>query len=114
MFNPIYWHTHRVKVVPKFINNLWWRFMPGTIIKVKWPVGEIRIKHQSALGIIWENISSADPNAHYRPYLETNVGRQGWDWDWTMMDSDCRDNTLTIKFRKGKESWASLVALMWG
>jgi hypothetical protein len=93
------------------LNRIWWLLMPGTTIKVKWPEGEICIKQEAS--DIWDYVRSADPNDHYRPYMETNVGRQGWDWDWTMMDHDVSQNTLTIKFRRGKEHWATLIALRW-
>ena len=39
--------------------------MPSVTINVKWPVDEV----------------SADPNDHYRPWLQEHVGRQGWDWN---------------------------------
>ena len=56
---------------------------------------------------------SADPNDHYRPWLEKNVGRQGRDWDWYMGNTDVVDNRLTIRIRKSKGTWASVAALTW-
>jgi hypothetical protein len=93
-------------------------FMPGTMIKVKWPVGDVVITEDDprwdwTIGPSKYIVESADPNDHYRPYMEQNVGRQGWDWDWSMLDNDVVQNTLTIKFRKGKEHLATLVALRW-
>ena len=77
MTNVFYWERYRAKVSLKFINKLWWKFMPGTIIKVKWPRGAI--VYDTDPGWV---LQSADPNDHYRPWLERHVGRQGWDWDW--------------------------------
>lgn len=81
----------------KFIHDSWWRLMPGTVVKVQWPVGGY----------------SADPNDHYRAWMEENVGRQCWDWDWDLRDDDCLTNRLSIKFRKGKESQAIDAVLRW-
>ena len=85
--------------------------MPGTTIIVKWPAGEIRVKQEEC--DIWDYVKSADPNGFYRPYLEENVGKQHWSWDWTLGNNGAADNTLTIKFRKGKEAEAMYCALMW-
>lgn len=94
-----------------FRRGLWWRFMPGVVIKVRWPTGETRIKQEPSG--IWDYVKSADPNDHYRPWLENHVGRQGWDWDWTVSGNDLSENTVTIKFKKGKEYWATVAALKW-
>lgn len=92
--------------------------MPGTIVKVKWPSGEITIDESDprwdwTLGASLQSGTSADPNDHYRPWLEANVGSQNWDWSWDMRDNDVAENVLSIKFRKGKEQYASMVALKW-
>jgi hypothetical protein len=94
------------------MNKLWWMFMPGTKIKVKWPVGWTDSVEAGGGGTI--QIESADPNDHYRPELENLVGKQGLNWDWTLMDDDISTNKLTIKFRRGKEHLASYFALKWG
>lgn len=111
MFSPYYWHNYRVKVMLSFLNRIWWKLMPGTIIKVKWPVGPFECWHEDGGYEFWEE--STDPNDHYRPWLAENVGRQGWDWDWSMIDNDVKENRLTIKFRKGKEKYAIIAALRW-
>lgn len=93
--------------------------MPGTTIKVKWPSGNIVVDHndprwQDMGGAVWVDLGfSADPNDHYRPWMEEKVGKQGWDWDWTMMDNDITENRLTIKFRKSKEKYATLAMVLW-
>lgn len=100
------------------ISYLWWKLMPGTKIKVKWPSGPVVVNFKSSN---WEDcggannleIESADPNDHYRPWMEKHVGRQGWDWNWALMEDDINTNRLTIKFRKGKEKYATIVAMKW-
>ena len=90
--------------------------MPGVTIKVKWPVGNVIVLPTDdgfdwAVGTTPQEIFSADPNDHYRPWLEANVGRQGWDWNWRIASTD--GNILAIKFRRGREHWASVAALRW-
>ena len=92
--------------------------MPGTVIKVRWPVGQVSVgpSHRDVLDDVveyFEYIESADPNDHYRPWMEENVGTQCWDWDWAVRDSDATENRLTIKFRRGKEQQAVIAALRW-
>ncbi len=50
-------------------NILWWKYMPGTIITVKWPNGPMIQEHMDQYKTD-EELLSADPNDHYRPYLE--------------------------------------------
>lgn len=93
--------------------------MPGQEITVKWPVGAVRLQQEP--NSPWDLVMSADPNDHYRPWLEQNVGRQGWDWDWRI-GTIAADNgsgtrgydTLTIKFRKKHAALASFAAIKWG
>ena len=101
-------------------SNLWWKFMPGTTIKVKWPNGPMIQEHIDQYKTD-EELLSADPNDHYRPALEQNVGKQGWDWDWRI-GSIKADNgfgttgydTLLIKMRKGRDEYATIATLKWG
>lgn len=100
------------------IEKMWWRFMPGTVINVKWPVGEIVVvdtdpRWDWSLGATFQSGTSADPNDHYRPWMEANVGRQKWDWDWGLVENDTIDNRLTIKFKRGKENQAMIAAMRW-
>ena len=100
------------------LSNLWWKYMPGTVIEVKWPTGWFLI-HEMMDGTRTSG-ESADPNDHYRPALEKNVGKQGWDWDWRI-GSIAADNgfgttghdTLLIKIRKGKDEYATVAKLKW-
>jgi hypothetical protein len=41
--------------------QLWWRFMPGTVINVRWPSGEIVVDHNDPRwhdigGAVWVNL----------------------------------------------------------
>lgn len=101
-----------------FIEGLWWKLVPGTTVTVKWPVGWAVLHDDGQGGQV--STESADPNDHYRPWLEKYVGRQGWDWQWRM-GSFVADNgkgtrgvdSLKIKFRKGKSKYATIAAMRW-
>ena len=100
------------------IHQLWWRFMPGVIINVKWPVGNITVDESDprwdwSLGSTKQEGFSADPNDHYRPWMEKNIGKQGWDWNWGMADRDATENRLTIKIRRKYQDYAIIAKLMW-
>ena len=102
------------------LEGLWWRLMPGVEIEVPWPTGTVVVgpnsRNWSGMGPMYEEIFSADPNDHFRPWLEENVGRQGWDWNWRIgqvsTTSDTRD-TLVIKIRKAKSEYATIAAMRW-
>ena len=92
--------------------------MPGATISVAWPRDEIEIdeSHPSwnwTIGPCRYKVFSADPNEHYRPYLEKHVGRQKWDWDWGMAGTDGEDDRLTIKIRRKHAEYATILALRW-
>lgn len=101
-----------------FWQKLWWRFVPGTIINVRWPSGDLAITEDNPL---WDwtigpsryIVQSSDPNEHYRHELERLVGKQGWDWQWGMANDDVTASRLTIKIRKKHAKWASYFALKW-
>ena len=93
------------------IDKLWWRLMPGVVINLPWPKGWV-ILHEDPDGSC-VSTQSADPNDHYRPWLEANVGRQGWDWNWGMADRDATDNRLTIKIRQKYAGYATIALLRW-
>ena len=102
----------------KLTEWFYWRFVPGEVVTVKWPTGWVVLHEADGHKI---SVDSADPNDHYRPWLEKNVGRQGIDWNWRMGNNhwafgDARTNSngvLDIKFRKGKTKYATIAALMW-
>lgn len=85
--------------------------MPGVIINVKWPVGWVVLREDPDGSKV--STESADPNDHYRPWMESNVGRQKWDWDWGMANTDVSDNRLTIKIRQKHQECAIIAKLMW-
>jgi hypothetical protein len=101
-----------------FWEKLWWRFIPGVVINVRWPRGEIVIDEEHPL---WDwtvgpskyIVQSTDPNEHYLPYLEKHVGRQGWDWNWGMGGHDATEDRLTIKIRQKHAKYATMIAMMW-
>jgi hypothetical protein len=100
--------------------KLWWRFMPGVVINVRWPSGMIVAgpgpedpRWHDWGGAAYITYESADPNDHYRPWMEQHVGRQGWDWNWGMADRDATDNRLTIKIRKKYANYATIAAIQW-
>lgn len=99
------------------LDYLWWKFVPGTTINVKWPTGDIVVDSNHPqwydCGAVKVLIHSADPNDHYRPWLEEHVGKQKRDWNWRMNPRDSEGDTLQIKFRKGKEKFATLAAIRW-
>lgn len=81
----------------KIWGDFWWKYVPGEKVRVRWPTPD-----------------PADPNFHYRGWLERHVGRQRIDWDWNLEDYDMSENKMTIKFRLGKTDSAVIVKMMWG
>ena len=118
--NGIFW-ANRTGWMPYGLNlydKLWWRFMPGVVINVAWPKGPLVVDHNDPRwvdlgGAVWVSIDSADPNDHYRPWMEEHVGKQGWDWNWGLDNNDAADNRLTIKIRRKHEKYATIAALKW-
>ncbi len=110
------------RYIPRGLNiieQLWWRFMPGVVINVKWPKGAVVVGPNSRS---WDGVTnpcvrqlveSTDPNDHYRPWLEKHVGRQGRDWDWGLTNNDATDNRLTIKIRQKHQDSAVIAKLQW-
>ena len=100
--------------------QVWWRFVPGTVINVKWPHGWITAgpgpddpRWFDLGGAAYIKFESADPNDHYRPFMEKHIGKQGWDWNWGMADRDATDNRLTIKIRRKHNRYATILAIKW-
>lgn len=92
---------------------IWWKFVPGQVITVRWPNGPM-IRDFEDQYKTDEQLFSADPNDHYRPWLETYVGKQGWDWNWKPgMGTGYNIDTVIIKFRRNKNVFASIASLKW-
>lgn len=89
------------------LKNIWWKWVPGTKITVAWPGGQPRLV--PVPGGWSTSIDSSDPNDHFREWLETNVGRQGWDWDWRLGPGI---DDLEIKFRLGRRQFATAFELV--
>ena len=51
----------------------------------------------------------AEPNEHYRPWLEENIGQQGVSWNWKI--HSVNGNLLAIDF--ATEEHAILFELKW-
>lgn len=102
-----------MNIVKYFYVKFWWRFVPGTIVQVRWPHGEVDSNLESndeRLRVRPLNYS-ADPNDHYRPWMERHVGLQHVDWDWKLHEDNI--SRINIKIRKGKDHWTSVIALRW-
>lgn len=95
-----------------WMSDLMWKFGKGPMVRVKWPCGWVMLhEHDDGSKVSTE---SADPNDHYRPWLEANVGKQGWDWVWEAeLSPSTETDNIKIKFRKGKSDFASVVVLKW-
>lgn len=52
---------------------------------------------------------SGDPNDLIRPWLESNIGMQGVDWNWDMDPN----NFNNIEYYFSKEEYATLFELSW-
>lgn len=110
-------HTHFFPAGLNILEKLWWRFLPGSVVRVKWPSGTIAVGYGDHrwydVGATWVEIESADPNDFYRPWLEKYVGKQGIDWNWGFIGNDVAENCLTIKVRAAKSKYAIIMALHW-
>lgn len=105
------------------LGDLRWRMLQGGEVSVKWPHGDCLVTNDHPL---WDwtvgpdsyTVVSSDPNDHYRPWLEANVGKQGRDWDWKTVPYKegfhSPGDRVLIRVRKGKSHTLSAMALMWG
>jgi len=103
------WEIH--KRAGNLYDAAWWRWMPGVTFTVKWPAGWIVLDEMPDGSTT--SVQSADPNDHYRPWLEKNVGKQGLDWNWRLWDDNAAENRLTIKIRNKHAKWATMTLLKW-
>ena len=102
----------------KLLKTIWWRYMPGVKVIVSWPFGRITVddSHPSwdwTMSAKYQTYESADPSDWYRPWLEENVGKQGWDWDWDILGDNMTADRLTIKLRNKHAHYASFIGLKW-
>ena len=85
----IFWRT--------FTQRIYWKFMTGEVIVVPWPTYP----------------GSADPNDHYRAWLEENIGKQGRDWQWDCVYVEAGFYDLQIVVSRAKKKYAPMIGLMW-
>ena len=88
-----------------WISLLFWKLIPGLVITLKWPNGVCLVKYYDD---VYKEEQSADPNDHYRPYLEEQVGKQFRTWDWKL-DGD----NILLKLRFDKKDVATMIGLKW-
>lgn len=97
--------------------KIWWYFVPWVEVNVKWPSGPIGVGCEDPrwydCGATWVEVFSADPNDHYRPFMQSWIGHQRRDWSWYMGNNDAAENRLTIRMRKKYAIYASHIAIMW-
>ena len=102
-----------------WLEKVWWYFVPWIEINVKWPVGYVSVDPEYPnpnwidQGSESKIRHSADPNDHYRPFMEKWIGRQGPDWQWYLANNDAAENRLTIRMRRKFAVYASHIAIMW-
>ena len=68
-----------------------------------------KIKHSHMTKRPFMPTGNPEPNEHYRPWLEINVGKQGIDWDWDISNHDFK--VLEIYFVT--QEHATLFELTW-
>lgn len=68
------------------------------------------LKFGETVVVLWPKTKDmADPNDLMRPWLEENVGRQGYDWDWRV---NFRDGGFKIDLKFRKKIYASQFVLI--
>lgn len=77
--------------------EIWWSMIPGVKIKLPWPT-----EHMMTV------------RASYVSWLEDNVGKRYWTWNWSPLDDDGHMDLLTIKFRRDKAELATEMKLRFG
>lgn len=99
------------------LNRIWWKFMPGIYIHMPWPVGPVNVKNPCSEIFLNPGPESADPNDHWRAWLEREVGKQGSAWDWmigSVGEGSFDTDTVLIKFRFDKSDAATAFRLIYG
>lgn len=96
-----------VPISVRLAKDAYWRLAAGATVTLPWPR-----KYWLDLGG-GMSVHSDEPNDHYRPWLEANVGRQGWDWRWDYHHLSATEAVVILTVRKGKAPLASAAALKW-
>lgn len=95
-------HTRRIWT------RLWWKTMCQSSVVLPWPRNA-----WTEMDHLGTQIRSTDPNDHWRPWLEENVGKQGWDWDWRLVELQIGYDHVEVGFRRGKWDARTAFALRW-
>lgn len=115
LFLFVHWTSRYQKYKTKKI----WKKNPENIVTVKWPADYIELKPDDPEWAFFNKtgeqyVFSSDPNDHYRPWLEKNIGKQGRDWDWRIKwGTDTRSDSLEIVVSKSKKEYVMMISLMW-
>lgn len=101
------------------LRRMWWKFMPGVYTHMPWPAGPVNVENPCGEIYLSPGPFSADPNDHWRAWLEREVGKQGFAWDWMIGSIDIRvssveRDTVLIKFRFDKGDAATAFKLKYG
>jgi hypothetical protein len=110
------------------VDAIKWRLLRGGSVIVAWPEWcEVTVDHNDLAWVDWGGAvriirDTDDPNWHYRPFLDKNIGKFGKDWMWRVrgcaLDPNIRldpwgPSTLEIRLHKRKAKWASILQLKW-
>ena len=90
---------HRDPVAIQVWSTFWWMFMTGRTILLQWP--KFHIFPTTKIGF-YEELDNT-----WELWLESNVGRQGFDWEWRIHS----EQGIEIRFRRGKEDLATQALL---
>jgi len=111
------------------VNAVKWHLLKGSCVIAAWPEWcEVTVDHNDLAWIDWGGAvtltrDTDDPNWHYRPFLDKNVGKFGKDWMWRVHPGtkeadklgtyDVDHAVLEIRLHKRKAKWASILQLKW-
>ena len=107
-------------ITNNLLKLLWWRWVPKVSTELPWPTGWV-VLHEHADGSK-VSTESADPNDHYRPWLEATVGRQYIDWNWEHILGAVQGNQrgtwqtrdgIRLFVRRDKAECVTMAALKW-
>lgn len=107
-------------VINALLKFFWWQWVPKVETVLPWPSGWVVLDEHADGSKV--STDSADPNDHYRPWLESNVGRQYWDWDWEPVLGPVQGNQrgswqtkdgVRLFVRQDKGKYATIATLKW-
>lgn len=107
-FNEVMGKIELLEHMRRLWPRLWWKLMRYESVVLPWPKNAWTVMDH-----LGTQIQSSDPNDHWRPWLEENVGRQGWDWDWRLVQLINGYDHVEVGFRRGKTDAKTAFALRW-